>query len=107
MKPHKLSFKITIPPEVKFSDLHLSRNSETGAVEFDWTPIEKICAASGVDIHLLREQHEDNVAGLITVWYFEHRQLGGEPDPVQEELIEEMRLEDERGVGLSHPPGRA
>lgn len=107
MKPDKIQYQVTIPDGLKFSDLYLSRNSATGAIEFDWEPIEKICRASGIDIRLLKEQHEDNVAGLITAWYFEHRKLGGEMDPVQEELIAEIRIEDEHGDGLSHQPGRA
>lgn len=79
---------ITIPEGLEFSDLRLSRTA-TGEVSFDWAPIEAICEASGVDIALFRHQHEDNVAGLIHQWYAAHLARGGEPDPVQEEIIGE------------------
>ena len=41
--------KISIPEEVRFSDLKLSRNAG-GNVEFDWSPIEVICRESGIPI---------------------------------------------------------
>lgn len=62
-------------------------------MEFDWAPIEAICVASGLDIALFRDQHEDNVAGLIAAWYAMHRQRGGASDPVQEEIIAEALSE--------------
>lgn len=80
---------LTIPDGLEFSTLNLSRDSLTGEVEFDWAPIEAICEASGIDISMFRDQHEDNVSGLITAWYAEHRKRGGAIDPVQEEIIAE------------------
>lgn len=97
---------VAVPPGVTFADLKLRRNS-TGAVSFDWPPIERICEASGIDIAVLRDGPEDNVAELIVAWYDQHREQGGAPDPVQDELIAEAIAEDKRGSGLSHPPGRA
>ncbi len=84
--------RITIPEGVAFADLNLSR-TPAGEVSFDWSPIEAICEASGIDIALFREQHEDNVAGLITQWYAEHRKRGGAIDPVQEEIVAEALSE--------------
>jgi hypothetical protein len=97
---------IAIPDGVKFADLKLQRDPD-GAVSFDWAPIERICAASNLPIELLREGPEDNVAGLITRWYAAHREGGGEPDPVQEDLIAETLAEDAAGQPYSHQPGRA
>lgn len=49
--------------------------------------------AEGLDIAIFREQHEDNVAGLIAAWYNEHRRHGGAPDEAAEILIAEIRSE--------------
>lgn len=98
--------KIAIPEGVAFADLDLARKPD-GSVSFNWDPIEKICAASGVDVALFRDQDEDNVASLIAAWYAAAQAAGEPVDPIQEDLIKEILLEDERGGGLSHPPGRA
>jgi hypothetical protein len=50
---------------------------------------------------------EDNVSGLIIGWYQAHRQQGGEPDPVAEDLIAEVLAEDAAGQNTSLPPGSA
>lgn len=42
---------------------------------------------------------------LIAAWYAAHRERGGAPDPVQEDLMEEARLEEEHGSGFMYPPG--
>lgn len=99
--------KIAIPEGLDFADLKLRRVPETGEVEFDWDPIERICEASGVEIEIFRDSDEGNVAGLITQWYAEHRARGGNPDPVQEDIIAETMVEDSIGGGVSHEPGRA
>lgn len=100
------ALRIVIPEGLSFEALKLTRAS-TGPVKFDWAPIEQICAGSGIDIALLRDGPEDNVAGLIIGWYAEHRAHGGAPDPVAEDLIDEARAEDAHGSGLSHQPGTA
>lgn len=98
---------IAIPANVRFEDLKLVRDSKTGDVSFDWSPIERICAASGMDVALLRDQPEDNLAELLTVWYRAHLAAGGAPDPVYADLIGEVRAEDAAGQPFSHAPGRA
>ena len=98
--------QIAIPDDVEFADLRLQRDPD-GAVSFDWTPIERICAASGLSVDVLRDGPEDNIAGLIMHWYGAHRAAGGAPDPVQEDLITETALEDAAGQHHSLPPGRA
>lgn len=97
---------IKIPDDVQFADLKLARDSD-GRVSFDWSPIERICEASGVDPAIFRDAPEDNVSGLIVAWYAEHLRGGGARDPVQDDLIAEAALEDELGGGISHQPGRA
>jgi hypothetical protein len=95
-----------IPADVLFSDLKLARDAD-GQVSFDWRPIERICAASGLDIGLFRDGPEDNLAALLASWYQSHRTAGGERDPVYEDLIGEVQAEDAAGQRYSHAPGRA
>lgn len=98
--------RVAIPADLDFSALRLARDSD-GAVSFDWGVIERICQASSLPVELLRDGPEDNVAQLVIQWYRAHRAAGGAVDPVAEDLIAEASLEDERGEGMSHPPGRA
>ena len=98
---------IQIPHDVDFADLKLARDPATGNVEFDWAPIERICKASGLDVSLLRDQHEDNLAGLLNTWHSQHIAAGGQPDPTMQELIAEAMAENAHGHGYSHQPGRA
>ncbi len=102
----KMLAQITIPDDVRFSDLHLARDAD-GMVYFDWRPIERICEVSGIDVALLRDGPEDNVSSLVVAWYAEHLRHGGERDPVQDDLIAEMLAEDTAGQHVSLPPGRA
>lgn len=98
--------RIAIPDDIHFADLRLGRDSD-GAVSFDWTPIEHICAASGVPVELFRDGPEDNVAGLLMTWYRAHRESGGALDLVAEDLIAEATAEDAAGQPYSHAPGKA
>lgn len=97
--------KIAIPDDLTFSDLRLARDPD-GCVSFDWAAIERICEASGLSAGMFRDVPEDNVAGLITAWYQAHREHGGDPDPVAEDLIAEAVAEDKAGQACSHAPGR-
>lgn len=99
------ALRITIPEGLAFEALQLSRSA--AGIKFDWRPIESICAASGIDIALLRNTGEDNIAGMIITWYAEHRARGGAPDAVAEQLIAEVAAEIERGQTVAHQPGRA
>lgn len=101
------SIPISIPEDVDFASLQLARDPSTGTVRFAWEPIERICSASGIDPALFRDQGEDNVCALIVTWYIRHRQRGGTPDAIADDLIAETLTEDERGAGISHKPGRA
>ena len=104
---HQIQARIIIPEDVQFADLKMSRDPATGDIAFDWSPIERICAVSGVDIRLLRDQPEDNVAGVLSMWYAQHRAAGGLPDLVMDDLIGEVDIEDSHGHGQSYKPGRA
>jgi len=98
--------KIAIPDDVPFSALRLCRDAD-GAVSFDWSPIERICEASGIPVEMFRDGPESNVADLITTWYQAHRQNGGAPDAVADDLIAEVLAEEAAGQAVSHAPGRA
>ena len=50
---------------------------------------------------------EEQVSSLIMGWYRIHRRQGGTPDPVAEDLIAEVAMEEQAGQTVSHPPGRA
>jgi hypothetical protein len=104
---HKKTVAIVIPADVAFSDLKMARDSQTGDVAFDWSPLERICAASGVDIGLLRDQPEGNVGGVLSTWYRQHLTAGGMRDPVMDDLIGEVQIEDAHGGGQSYAPGQA
>ena len=98
--------RVAIPEGLDVADLHLSREAD-GSVSFDWGVIERICAASVLPVEILRDGPEDNVVGLILGWHEAHRQSGGSPDPVVEDLEAERVAEDAAGQHASHAPGRA
>ncbi|WP_157270126.1 hypothetical protein [Azohydromonas aeria] len=99
--------RVTIPEGVEFEDLRLTRDVANGRVRFSMAPIAAICEASDLDLDELVDGPEPLVVPLIAAWYAAHVEEGGAPDPVQEDLLEETRLEMERGGGFFYPPGHA
>ena len=99
--------RVTIPDGVEFADLCLSRNVEDGLLRFNMAPIEAICEASDLDLDAIVEGPRPLVGLLIAAWYQTHLAQGGLPDPVQEDLVKEARLEMEHGGGFTYPPGHA
>jgi len=97
---------IVVPEGTEFSSLRLARDP-SGDVSFDLAAIVRIEQASGLPEGFFMAQPEGALAGLIVHWYNIHRASGGAPDPVADDLIAEARIEDERGGGISHQPGRA
>lgn len=102
------SVRIQIPEGLDFAELKLHRDPVTLDVEFDWAPIEAICALSGIDVRLFRDAPEDNVSELIVQWYLEHLARGGAPDAVQEQLLFEVQAEVAAGgqTGVINHAGR-
>ncbi|HEV3459850.1 MAG TPA: hypothetical protein VHG32_25165 [Thermoanaerobaculia bacterium] len=88
---------IRVPEDLDFAALSLRRDPVSREVSFAWAPIERICEVSGVDIQVFRAGHEDNVSGLIIAWYNIHRQHGGAPDAVAEQLLAEVDAENRYG----------
>jgi hypothetical protein len=99
--------RVTIPDGVEFADLCLSRDINNGLLRFKMAPIEAICEASDLDLDAMVEGPRPLVGLLIAAWYEAHLAQGGAPDPVQEDLVEEARLEMEHGGGFTYPPGHA
>jgi hypothetical protein len=99
--------RVTIPDGVEFADLRLTRDVDDGRVRFSMAPIAAICEASDLDPEELVDGSQPLVVLVIAAWYRAHISEGGAPDPVQEDLLEETRLEMEHGGGFSYPPGHA
>jgi hypothetical protein len=99
--------RVTIPDGVEFADLCLSRDVGGGLVRFKMAPIVAICEASALDLDEIVQGEEPLVGLLIAAWYAAHLERGGPPDPVQEDLMEEARLEKEYGGGFEYRPGHA
>ncbi len=97
---------LTVPPGTVFADLKLARDA-SGDVSFSTEVIKRVCDASGIDPAFFLAGDEDRLSALIIGWYRMHRDGGGPPDPVAEDLLAEVRAEDQLGGGISHPPGRA
>lgn len=79
-----LSFRV--PSCLSFSDLHLRWGAE-GQILFEWSAIERLCDASGIDVNLFKLTDSSNVARLINHWYDIHRSNGGAIDLVKEEAM--------------------
>ena len=99
--------RVVIPGGVEFADLCLSRDVEDGLLRFKMAPIAAICEASDLDLDAILQGPRPLVGLLIATWYEAHLARGGAPDPVQEDLLEEARLEMEHGGGFAYPPGHA
>lgn len=84
---------LKIPSNVKFSDLELERDPETGDVSLDFAVIECICAFNGISANTFAV-NEDALSLFQAAWYQAHLQAGGEPHPVQEDIIANGRPED-------------
>ena len=93
---------IRIPPDIRFADLNLARDPRTGAVSFDSAPILQIAEASGVD-PLVFLNNDEAMSTLLVEWYAHAQRQGEPPDALTLELLEEARLENLHGGGLSFP----
>lgn len=83
-------FVLIIPEGVDYSALRLAREPD-GSITFDTAVLARVAESSGIDPENL---DEDGISALLKAWYVHHRQRGGATDPVQEELLEEIKHED-------------
>lgn len=97
---------ISIPDNLDFSALKLARDAD-GAVSLEWPIVEKICKHNHLPIEIFSEAPEEILCRLIVVWYNSHKALGGNPDPIAEDLLAEIAAEDSAGQFVSFQPGRA
>lgn len=95
---------LQIPTDLDFAALDLRRDPITHELLVAWAPIERICEVSDVDPQIFLEGHEDNVSRLIVAWYEVHRQHGGAPDAVAEQMIAET-VADELYGEINVQPG--
>lgn len=89
---------IVIPDDVQFGDLNLTRDPVTSMVAFDMEPLQRICEANDLDISVLTEDDDGKLGGFLNVWYRAHRENGGAPDLVQEQLMAEVAAEEAFGA---------
>jgi len=100
------SVRLTIPPDVQFTDLKFGLDSTTGGLTFESAPIIRICQASGIPIEAMRDD-EENLYQVIVYLYAKHVEKGGALDPVLDDMRKELEAQDEKGGGNNHPPGHA
>lgn len=80
-----------VPAELSFAGLQLALEPD-GQLSFDPDALEQIALANGLPReHFMRSQAL--AAELIVRWYGLHRQAGGPPDPVAEQLIRDAGSE--------------
>lgn len=97
---------IAIPDDLAFTDLQLTLNAD-GIVSFDMDVIELICDANSLPKDYFWQSHRDKLPLLICDWYKLHRQGGGEPDQVAEDLYTEAIALAKAGQPVSYQSGRA
>ena len=99
--------KVMVSPQgVDFSALNLRRDTTTGAISFDWEPIDQICEASGLPRDWARQDAENRASGIMVAWYVSYLEQGGNRDAVADELFSEAFIEMAHGSD-SFSPGRA
>lgn len=90
----KALVQVRIPADLHFCDLRL-RRQPGGDISFDLAVMARVLDASGVP---RAAATEDLHSGVIVGWYRMHREQGGAPDPVVEQMIAEVREEDASGA---------
>jgi hypothetical protein len=103
----KDAMRIRIPARLQFAHLQLARDPVTGGLNFSWDAIERICRASGLNVASLRHSREDNVVALIAHWYSAQLIRGGPRDPIFDDLLSEIEIQEARAADFSHAPGHA
>jgi hypothetical protein len=90
--------KTPAPENHRFSLLELMQDSSSdGNIEFDWSLVEDICAASGMEMAEFLDTREHEASTLIHQWYAEHRGRGGIPDAVMEDILTAAEIEEALG----------
>jgi hypothetical protein len=77
--------KLNIPEDFDFASLNLNYSPETDMMTVNWAPIEDICALSGVDIGLIRNDSH-KAAAILEALYRDHLACGGRRDAVYDRI---------------------
>jgi hypothetical protein len=88
--------RLIIPEDLRYADLNLRRDPNSGDLVFDWEPVERLCAANGLDESALKCDG-DNVWKLLLVWYMTARRAGQPADAIQEQILAESFVERNYG----------
>lgn len=83
---------IRVPTTITFADLRLARDPVTLDIDLDVDTVVQVCIASGIQPSVILD-NEDALTALLYGWYSMHREAGGPPDPVAEQLIAEAAAE--------------
>jgi hypothetical protein len=91
-----------IPEELTFAHLALEREPVTGPLLFAPTALADVCRLNGMDPGATLAD-EDLSCWLICEWYVVHRDAGGEPDPVAEEILAKVAELEATGIAALQP----
>lgn len=86
---------LIIPADLRFFDLHLTRDPVTAELEFDTAPLRRIVESNNIDWQALGG--EEAVPYVLTAWYDAHVKAAGATDPIMEQLRAEIEAEDAYG----------
>lgn len=82
---------LKLPEGVRFSDLKL-RRCDDAAIDMDMDLITRICQLNGWDVQKVQTEPGPIVSTILSVWYRNHLEQGGQPDPVMESLRPQRTL---------------
>ena len=105
--------KIILPDGVQFADLKLEREPVTKRLLYRAGPLHALAVANGIDQQTLFADDDDWAALLVAEWYRAHRQAGGDPDPVAEQVLAEVAAQQAsenvagKGAGKSGSSNRS
>lgn len=90
----KTHIQISIPRDVRFSDLGLARQCD-GSVRFDESVLRRICDVSSLNFEEVRSGPEWMACGIISAWYQAARAAG---EPMG--LLPEQIAAESHAVGM-------
>lgn len=93
---------LVVPESLRFAELCLEREPVTCRLLFAPAPLTKLCPANGLDPAAILAD-EDLSCWLIAEWYCAHREAGGEPDPVAEQILVEVAASEASGIAVLRP----
>jgi hypothetical protein len=83
------TFKLTIPDDIKFTDLDISSIPESLEIVINMTVIEHILEANHISMEEVMDE-DDFLSSLLLSWYEHWLSSGGEHNAVMEQVRTEM-----------------